>query len=181
MPTVSSVTKLVQDAVRTRLADATHGFNVTLESIRASYGFEPFAIDFAKRRADATFYEVHLDPRIVAETARPVWPFATLFIEGFGGGARVVSSRFDGRLTVGLDVFLSISQSQPPTEDNRALAVNDTIIAVFNDVDTFNLWGETTNPITYGWDIQGNSRLMIGAQNWLHWLEYRIPLGVHVD
>ena len=173
LPTLFSPTKSIIDAVLARLSDNAEGYNALLRVATNAYGLEdPAAIDFAGHR---NFYLTQLSTDELLAAGRNIFPTMTLYVVSAIPSNEVKRRVFYGRVTFGIDIFLSDGTSQPPTEfDLFKAAVFDTLMSLFGDHKNRSWQGPSTvNANEYSLNAD---TIRTGGTSWLQVIRFRMAL-----
>jgi hypothetical protein len=126
----------VRSAIRSSLADATHGFNAKLAAVASTYGITAFTISW--NAADsATMIQSQFDPEGRAASRLPVTgASATIYTTESRQDRRAMSGAFDGRVRAHVDFFIRFADGENTNDDlteSYGDAVEDAVIRVLTD------------------------------------------------
>lgn len=174
------VTKQVLDAVHARLADPSVGYNPLSSEIAGSYGVSfDRQIDFERvsGASSGNYFRAQITPESILRAGRRNFPAMTLFIASAVATNDVKRTTFSGIVTMGIDVFLSDEQSQPPDEfDLVKAAIIDTLASLFGDVQN-RTWTGPGIVNSNQYSVTADA-LRLQGEGWMEVVRFRIALNV---
>jgi hypothetical protein len=130
--------KLVRDAIKSALADTDDGFNATLAAIAATYGIDPFTIDWSD--GSGNFIEANLDETGARASRLVTGVTVSLYTSESRnkslGENRSKTAAFEGTILAHLDIRLDFRDGEDVNDDlteDVADAVEDAIIQILVD------------------------------------------------
>jgi hypothetical protein len=170
---MAQISKRVRAALFARLSAR---FNTVLAAAAASYGVQPFTIDFNSVPGSPNFFYGQLDPDDIEESSTFKYPLMTLYTVTSANQAAQKPALFAGVVRVGLDVHLSWRQGKA-TIDFEAMGdlVEETMTTVMNDLTQQN-WG--SNVLYSGKMGLDRGPVRMGGENWRQQLRFSFLFDV---
>jgi hypothetical protein len=169
------ITKAARDAVRTRLMDATHGFNAAMAAVAPAYGVEAIALDFSA--TGRRFYEGFVHPDQVENSTSMRYPVAMLYGTIAQNRNLTKHAAFSGQVQVIFQVWLSWRKGNAiaNTED-LVDAVEDALVRVFQD----HAWAAAyTEPLAYNGELTvARAQLEQSGEHWRQGITARLTFEV---
>jgi hypothetical protein len=183
---LSPLSRLVRQAVATRLADPSIGWNARMAEAAALYDLkpQPKAIDFSSKSRQ--FIMGQINPVLMENTSSFTYPLIALYTHGVINKNYEKFHPFSGDCVLGLDVWWSWSPSNTLQDyETFTDSVEEVVLEIINGFGPSGLGESTQNwgpLLVYNGGVTcSRTDLALASNNWLQALQFRITFGVETS
>lgn len=167
------------NALLTRLSDPATGFNVNLANVAATYGIQPYTVDWSS--TSSNFLIGQVDPNLLEASSTFTYPFTTVDTGAVVDDARVVSAVFAGTIALVIEVHISLeSEDFPRLLTPLAQAIEDAMFATVNNLDEIGTYMSALLTYNGRWTLQ-KSTITFAGNNWRRTLRFTATVGRITD
>jgi hypothetical protein len=157
-----SISQKVRSAIVAQLSDPAKGFNPRLQVVTASYGVEPWSIDWTSESLNFMFGRV--DPVALDKSSSLTYPMVTIDTQRSLHTNLVKFATFAGPIFAVIDVHHSWNESEAiPDFASWVDATEDAMVGALNDKD-FQTW--PGNVLWIGKVSANRGNVVMGGYHW---------------